>query len=101
MMRQTVVLSESALSCPFGSVAEEKTDAVLVMVPAESGLTTMSIVAVAPLPIVNRSHVTVPPDSTQLPWVGVAETNITLGGSWSMTVTPRAASGPLFVTVSV
>lgn len=81
MVRQIVVLSESALSCPSGSVAEEKTDAELVMIPAEPGLTTISIEAVPPLPIVSKSHVTVPPDSPHVPCVGVAEMKVTLGGS--------------------
>jgi hypothetical protein len=81
VMRQIVVLSESALSCPSGSVAEEKTEAVFVMVPAEPGVTTMAIEAVPPVPIVSKLHVTVPPDSPQLPCVGVAEMKVTLGGS--------------------
>jgi hypothetical protein len=35
----------------------------------------------------------------QLPWLGVAETKITLEGNVSVTVTPVAADGPLLVKV--
>jgi hypothetical protein len=80
-MRQIEVLSESALFPPAGSGVEAVTDAVLVMVPATVGLTTMAIVTVAPVPIVPRVQVTVPPEWLQLPWAGVAETNVTLDGS--------------------
>lgn len=81
VVRHTAVLSESELLFPFGSVAEELTDALLMIVPAVLGLTTISIVAPAPDPIDPIVHVTVPADSTQPPWVGVAETNVTLEGS--------------------
>jgi hypothetical protein len=100
VIRQTDALWESVLLPPLGSVVEALTEAVLVIVPADVGLTTMSIVA-SPLPIVPRLQVTIPPDSPQVPWVDVAETNVTLGGSRSMTVTPEAASGPWLATVSV
>lgn len=80
-MRQIVVLSESALSCPSGSVADEKTEAEFVMIPAEPGLTTISIEAVPPLGMVSRLHVTVPPASPHVPCIGVAEMKVTLGGS--------------------
>ena len=44
-------------------------------------MTTMLTVAVAPFPKVPRLHVTIPPDSLHDPWLGVAETKVTLGGS--------------------
>ena len=37
----------------------------------------------------------------QVPWDGVAETNDTLGGSMSVTVTPEASEGPWLATLSV
>jgi hypothetical protein len=81
VIRQADVSSESALLSPLGSGVEALTEAVFVIVPGTVGLTTMSIVAISPVPIVPRLQVTVPPDSPQVPWVGVAETNVTLGGS--------------------
>jgi hypothetical protein len=102
VMRQTDVFSESELlPSALGSGVDAVTEAELVISPATVGLTTMSSVAVAPLPIVPRLHVTIPPDSPHDPWLAVAETKVTLGGSWSVTVTLDAASGPLFVTVRV
>ena len=77
------------------------TEAVLVIIPCTVGSTTMSTVAVAPFPIVPRLHVTVPPDSLHDPWLGVAERKVTVDGSWSVTLTPDDASGPLFATVIV
>ena len=81
MMRQTDVFSESELLPWLGSGVDDVTEAVLVMVPATVGRTTISTVAVTPFPIVPRLHVTIPPDSPHDPWLGVAETKVTLGGS--------------------
>jgi hypothetical protein len=62
----------------------------------------MLTVAEFPLAIVPRLQVTTPPDGgAQLPWLGVAETKVTLGGRVSVTTTPADGSGPLLVTVSV
>jgi hypothetical protein len=71
-MRQIDVTTESMLLISFGSGVSALTDAVFVMVPAEVGLTTMSTVATAPFAIDPREHVTVPIDSSQLPWLGAA-----------------------------
>jgi hypothetical protein len=101
VMRQVVVFSESALFARFGSVINEETEAVFVMVPTALGVTTMSIVAVAELPTVPREQVTVPPDSLQEPWLGVADSKVTLDGRVSVTSTLCASSIPLFVTASV
>jgi uncharacterized repeat protein (TIGR01451 family) len=46
-------------------------------------------------------HVSVAPAAAQAPCVEVAETYVVPVGSGSLTFTPVAASGPLFVTVSV
>jgi len=101
VLRQTLVSSESVLFSGLGSNAVDETEAVLVIVPAALGFTTMSIVAEDPFVIVPRLHVTVPPDSVQEPWLGVAETNVTVGGNVSVTSTSEAASGPLLMTASV
>jgi hypothetical protein len=37
----------------------------------------------------------------QLPWLAVAEPNVTPGGSGSVSVTPVAAEGPALLTVTV
>jgi hypothetical protein len=81
VMRQTVVLSASALLSTFGSDVAEPTEAVLVISPASVGRTTMSIVMVASLSIVPRVQTTVPLDSPHEPTLCVAETNTTPGGS--------------------
>ena len=44
---------------------------------------------------------TVPADCEQLPWVGVAESNVTPLGSVSVSVTPVAPEGPELLTLSV
>jgi hypothetical protein len=101
VIRQTDVSSESALLSRFGSEDAELTEAVFVIGPATVGRTTMSIVAVAPLDIVPSVHVTVPSESPHTPVLEIAETNTTLDGSLSVTVTSDAGSGPSLVTVSV
>jgi hypothetical protein len=75
------VSSESVLLPWLGSGVEALTEAVLVIVPAVLGFTTISTVAVPSAFIVPRLQVTVPPDSAQVPWDGVAETNVALEGS--------------------
>ena len=80
-MRQTDVFSESELFPSLESGVDAVTEAVLVIIPGTVGSTTMSTVAVAPFPIDPRLHVTVPPDSLHDPWLGVAETNVTVDGS--------------------
>src|SRR3990172_94580 len=53
--------------------------------------------------MVPRAHVTVviPPDVAGVQLAGVTETKSTVVGSTSVTVTPVAALGPAFATVSV
>lgn len=100
VIRQTAVSSETMLLLFSASDVVASTDAVLVMVPACVGLTTISTVAVIPSPIVPSWQVTTFPDGgSQVPWLGVAETKVTLEGSVSVTTTPADATGPLFVTV--
>ena len=78
----------------------EETVALLEIVPVPPVVTRISTLAVPPLRIVPRLQVTVLVPE-QLPWLGVAETSVTLAGSVSTTVVPVAAAGPLFVTTIV
>jgi hypothetical protein len=73
----------------------------LPIVPVIVVVTTIEIVALAPLAMLPKLHVTVPPASEHVPWLGVADTYVTLGSSVSVTTTPVALSGPLFVTVTL
>ena len=70
------------------------------IVPAAVGVTVMVTVALSPLARLPRLQVTgaVP---LQVPWLGVAEPNVTPLGSVSVTVTMVASDGPSLVTVSV
>ena len=68
-------------------------------VPGVPGVVTVMVNwTLAPLASDAGVQVTVPPDS---PHPADAETNATAPGSGSVTVTLLAASGPLFVTVSL
>ena len=84
----------------FGSGWFPVTVAVLVIVPAELGRTTMVTVAEAPLARSPRAQVTVVVPE-QLPWLAVDDRALRPDGSVSVTVTPVAGFGPLLVTVSV
>jgi hypothetical protein len=89
----------------FGSGVVEDTDAVLVIVVFfDGGVTTIFTVTVEPLPIVPSVQLTIRFAGCvklQLPWVVVAVPKAVFLGSWSVTETFAAASGPLFRTVSV
>lgn len=58
-----------------------------------------------PFGIVPRDATTVPfvpgAGPAHVPWLTVQETNVVPAGSGSVTVTPSAAAGPAFATVSV
>src|SRR6185436_16803288 len=69
--------------------------------PTAGGTMTMSTVALANLAMLPSAQVTIPPASLQLPWLGVAETNVTPAGSEFERLTPCALFGPLLVTVMV
>ena len=83
-----------------GSGCRPVTWAVLVIVPTVMGFTTMVMVALAPVPSVPRSQVTVVPTCAQLPVVDVAETKRTLAGRRSVRLA-GSADVPLFVTTIV
>jgi hypothetical protein len=84
----------------FGSELLLETVAVFVAGPTVWAFVTMVIVAVTPEAIVPSEQVTVVVP-LQVPWLGVADTNVTLAGSTSTIVTPVAEFGPAFVTAIV
>jgi len=94
----TVVLTVAVLFPGTGSVSLAAMLAVFVTVPAAVGMTTIVTVALAAFAKVPRLQLTA---AVQVPWLGVAETNVTPVGTASVKVTPVAGDGPLLVTVSV
>jgi hypothetical protein len=96
----TVVTAVTALLAVSRSVSFLVTLAVLLMVPATVGVTTIVTVALAPLARVPRVQVMVLVP-LQLPWLADEETNVTPEGRVSVTATPVAVLGPLLVTVMV
>ena len=98
----TLVATVAVLFAVVGSLVAAATVAVFVMLRHVLSVTTISIVAVAPLGKIPRLHVTVLVPE-QLPVLGVAETSVTPAGKASVTVTPLVVAGmvgiPLFVTV--
>src|SRR5690349_15649709 len=93
----TVVSAPAWLSAGTGSGVDEVALAVFVIVAPGLGATVVTIVMVtsptAPASTAPRSQVTVVVPE-QLPFVGEAETSVTLSGSGSVTVTASAGSGP-------
>ena len=96
----TVVTTCVLLFAVLGSTVLALTDAEFVIAPATFGVTTMVTVALPPFAIVPRLQLTVAPP-VHVPCDGVAEPNVMLEGSVSVTLTPHAAFGPALVTVSV
>src|SRR5437879_4503251 len=90
----TWVDADAVLLAAFGSGSLPPMVAVLVMVPAAVGLTVIVIVALAPEASEPTAQVTVPEALVQVPWVELAETNVTPEGRVSVTVAPVPASGP-------
>jgi hypothetical protein len=98
-----VALAE--LLAAFGSLVVADTEAVFVIVVfLDGGPTTSVMVAVAPFAIVPRVQVTIRFAGwvkLHVPWLAVALPKAVFLGSWSVTETPAAASGPLLWTVIV
>jgi hypothetical protein len=94
----TVVEVVAELFVVTGSGVAEVTLTVFVSVPAAVGVTTMVMVAVAAFAKVPRLQVTAAVPEHE-PVDVVAETKVTPAGNVSVTDTPWAESGPLFVTV--
>ena len=82
----------------FGSAEEVDTFATLTYVDSAIGCATSVIVALAPLARLPRLASTGPVPLHD-PWLEVAETKFRPAGSESVTWTPSAVAGPLFVTV--
>ena len=97
---KTSVSVAATLLEEIGSVSLPLTTAVFVILPAAVGVTTMVTVAVVSFAIPPILQVTIVAPRAQLPRVAVAETNVTLLGSLSESVTPEARSGPLFRTAT-
>ena len=91
-------LAESLLET--GSSASDVRLASLVIVPGVKRRILISTPAVPWSAIVPSAQVTVPAASEQLPWVGVADTNVTPAGSVSVSVTPAASAGPELLALS-
>src|SRR5206468_2233767 len=98
----TVVVSGGEVLFPeSGSGSLPEIEAWLESVPACWGVTLIVIVAEAPLASAPSAQVTVPALCEQLPWLALAETKVTLAGRVSVTLTPVAPEGPLFLAVRV
>ena len=97
-----MIVEVAELFAALGSVVGLETLAVFVTVPSAVAFTTTVAVADAPFARVPTAHVMVPPTSVQVtPALPVADTNDTLPGTASVTVTAAADEGPLLVTVTV
>jgi hypothetical protein len=103
---EAVVVSVAELLDVSGSGVKELTEAVLLIaVPSATEQFTLATkVMVSDCPEVSNGNVTVrllpePPQTP--PPVEAHETKVVFGGRLSVTVTDVAASGPLFVTVTV
>jgi len=97
---ETVVVTVAELLAGLGSVSVAVMEALLVMRPADVGLTMMVTVAVAALGSVPILHETAAVPE-QAPWVEAAETKVGVPGRLSIMVTLVAGDGPLLVTVMV
>ena len=98
---ETAVIIADELFPGFGSAAREETVTVLVAYPALAVVTTMLILARAPLVIVPRLNVTMPFVLLKVPMLFVAETKLTIEGSASTSTTSEAVFGPRLVTLIV
>ena len=94
----TEVETDALLFSVLGSDSLALTVAVLLIVPAVVGVTTMVTPTVAALATLPRLHVTVPPAWLQFPCAEDAETKVTPAGNVSLTVTPLAVDGPALLT---
>src|SRR5882762_9735860 len=94
-----VVVAEAVLLAVFGSASLPATVAVLVIEPVVAGVVTlMVIVALAPAARLPTVQVTVPAEFVQ---PELADTKVTPAGRVSVTITPVAADGPLFLATMV
>ena len=98
----TVVVADAVLLAVLGSVWLPFTVALLVIEPALDGAVTLTVMtALAPEASVLTLQVRVPFLFVQVPWVELADLKVTPEGKVSVTTTPVAVLGPLFVAVTV
>jgi hypothetical protein len=95
------VVTLAVLLAEFASGVLLDTVALLVTLPTLFGVTVIVTVADAPAARPPRLHVTLPDEFPHDPCEAEADLNVTLLGSVSVTVTPDAAPGPLFVALTV
>jgi len=97
----TVVAALAELFALFGSLTADEAVAWFVIEPVDCGVTLICTLALEPLAMLPSGHVIVPADWVQVPWEGVAETNVTPAGSVSLIETLVAVDGPEFWTPTV
>ena len=95
----TVALALAELFAGLGSFSFAVTVAEFVTVPVAFGFRTTSTVALAPLARLPIAQVAC--GLVQVPWLGVAPTNVVPAGEVSERTTPVAGEGPLLVMVRV
>ena len=93
-----VVTGGVTLLVGTGSPVGEPTLATFVSVPLAGAVTDTVRFVLCAASSVPKFHVTNPPATTPLP---LGTTEVTLAGNVSVTMTPLALEGPLFVTVMV
>ena len=76
-------------------------ETIVLAVALTSVETMMVTVAVVPATTVPRLPLMTPPVFVTVPWLGVADTNVTPEGSTSMNCTLPASLGPVFATETV
>ncbi len=94
----TIVLTSAILSSISESISSDVTLALLVMVSATPGITTMIAVAVSPTPNTSRLHVTTPSNSSHSNKTDATELKAVLSGRLSVKTTFVAGPVPLLVT---
>ena len=99
--KSTLTSLKDELLAKFGSLATEEALAVQVRLPAESGVVTSEIVAVAPTARFPTSSETFKSETIGVPLLDTAETKVWLSESVTLMVVAAAGLGPLLVTWAV
>jgi hypothetical protein len=102
----TVVVADAVLFPDTESGVVVETDTLLVIDPGVFGAVTVTVMTeLSPIPRLGRVQENEPPGPAggvpQVQPVPLAEANVAVPGSVSVTVKPSATEGPLFVTVTV
>src|SRR6266404_7401544 len=96
-----VVSKVDELLAGLKSASNPATFATLVATPLVAAVVVMVTRAFVPLTKGTKSQITTPATLLQVPWVLVAETNVTESGSVSVNTSDVAVEGPLLLIVSV